>query len=493
MKPARYFFLFSWLFFAKNLNAQADTLRLSLEEVVTLAQNDAPDALIAETQMKTSYWSYRTYQADYKPLIALTGTLPDLNRSIQAVTQPDGTDIFVQRSQMRNGVGLSLQQQIAPTGGILFARTGLERLDIFQSAASNKVSYFSTPIAIGFRQPIIAYNNLKWNKRIEPLRYQEATREYAEKMENIALNVTSLFFEVFIAQLNYASAKRDKANADTLYEISKGRFEVGRIAETELLQIELSAMNSDAFMQQSLLALQTGTERLRNFLGIKKAIAFSMEEPVEIPQFQVDPTLAMQYAKANRSETIQFERRLVEADARVAEAKAQSGFQFDIEGAFSLSQTAGSLDDAYRNPLDNEVLSLNLRIPIFDWGKAKALYETANSLREVERMSVGQEQVNFEQEIILKVKQFDLLRKQVALAQRAYEVSVKREEMTRNRYYIGKIGVTDLNIAVGEKESARKGYMDSLRAFWLSYYDLRQATMYDFERQVPLVKRVEGY
>ena len=90
----------------------------------------------------------------------------------------------------------------------------------------------------------------------------------------------------------------------------------------------------------------------------------------------------------------------------------------------------------------------------------------------------------------MKVKQFDLIRNQVALGNRAYEVSQKREQMTRNRYFIGKIGVTDLNIAIGEKEAARRSYMSALREFWLAYYDLRRITLYDFERQVSLVRQV---
>ena len=53
-------------------------------------------------------------------------------------------------------------------------------------------------------------------------------------------------------------------------------------------------------------------------------------------------------------------------------------------------------------------------------------------------------------------------------------MSQKREQLTRNRYYIGKIDVTDLNIAINEKEGARRGYMNALREFWLAYYDLRE-------------------
>lgn len=485
-------FAFFLLSLNLSLGAQTDTLSLSLNEIVGLAQSDAPDALLAETRMKNRYWAYQSILADFRPRIAFSGDLPNLNRTIDIITQPNGTDLFIQRAQMRNRVGLSLQQQIAPTGATVFASTSLQRLDIFQTQGANGVSYFSTPLSLGFTQPIFGFNQLKWNKRIEPLRYQEATREYAEEMENVAYQASQFFFDIFIAQLDLEAAMQDKANADTLLNISRGRFEVGRIAETELLQIELSAMNADAAVQQAHLDLQSGTERLRNFIGIRQAVFFRLEPPTNIPVFKIDSDQALQFARNYRSDIIGFQRRLAEADAEVARAKANRGFQLDIFGQFSLSQTHTSLDGVYKDPLDNELFTVGIEIPIFDWGKSRAQLETAWSNRELERLNVDVETVRFEQEILLKVRQFDLVRDKVSLASRAYEVALKREEMTRNRYYIGKIGVLDLGVAITEKESARRSYMNALRTFWLAYYDLRRSTLFDFDRGVPLVRKIEG-
>ncbi len=483
-------FLFSIRFLS---TAQDDTLRLSLPEIVALAQSDAPDVLLAETRMKNRYWAFQSILADFRPAISFSGELPDLNRSIDIITLPDGTDVFLQRAQMRNRVGLSLSQSIVPTGGTIFASTGLQRLDIFREQADNITSYFSTPVSIGFTQPIFGFNQMKWNQKIEPLRYQEATRQFAEEMEGIAYQAAQYFFDVFISQLDLQASTRDKANADTLLSISRGRFGAGRIAETELLQVELSAMNADAAMQEALLALQTGTERLRNYLGIKKAVNFKLTPPTNIPEFELDAKKALAHAKENRSDMITFERKLKEADEAVARAKANSGLQMDMYGVFSLSQTGDKVSNSYKDPLDNETFQLGFEIPIFDWGKARSRLETAVSNRDLTQMNVEQDRVNFEQEILLKVKQFELLKSKTALSLRAYEISMKREEMTRNRYYIGKYDILDLNVAVSEKEGARRGYMNALKAYWLAYYDIRRTILYDFERNVSLVRSARNY
>src|SRR5678816_504444 len=92
-----------------KLGAQ-QTYQLTLDEVVALAQSDAPDALLASTQWKKNYWMYRSFLADFKPQIVLgASSLPDYNRSIEPIIQDDGSQIYQQRALMENSIGLSLQ------------------------------------------------------------------------------------------------------------------------------------------------------------------------------------------------------------------------------------------------------------------------------------------------------------------------------------------------------------------------------------------------
>lgn len=471
-----------------------ETYRLTLEQTVKVAQSDAPDVQLAKTRLSNRFWTYRSFLADYKPRIDFDATLPNLNRTISPITLPDGSDIFIQRALMNTSVGLSLRQDVSLTGGTIFANTGLQRIDIFATNGNpSSVSYLSSPISIGFVQPLFGFNGLRWNKLVEPLRYQEATRSFSEDMEQTAYSSVQLFFDVLISQLNMEAAMQEKNNADTLYGISKGRYEVGKIAETELLQIELSVANAESSLAEATLNLQSSTEELRNFLGIQRAVRFEMIPPTVLPSIVVDPDKALNAALQNRSLVLGFDRRLKEAEREVARAKGETGPQVNLFASFGLSQTAPLFSDAYADPLDQEQLTLGLQVPIADWGKAEARRQIARSNLELEQMNISQEKVNFEREILLKVQQFDLVRNQVERALRAYDISKKRQEMTRNRYYIGKIGITELNIAIAEQDAARRSYISALRTFWVAYYDLRRTTLYDFENDKPLVNLPPGY
>lgn len=483
-------FIFRWvcaqllagflLLLSFSLQAQ-ETYLLSLSEVADLARSESPSFKLAETRFSNNYWRYRSFKADYLPQIRFNATLPDLNRSIDPIILPDGRENFISRSLMRNSVGVSLSQPITATGGEVFLFTGLRRLDVFANDLIDaSTSYLSTPVSLGFRQPLRTFNALKWAKKIEPLRYEEGQRIFNQEKELAAANVAGLFFDLLLAQLNLEATEKNKINADTLYAISQGRFSVGRIAETDLLQIELSVMNADAALAQATLNAQTANEELRQFLGIQQAVNFQLITPANIPDFAVDAEEALRYAQQNRSEVLAFERRQIEAAAQVDEAIKSNGFQIDINGQFGLSGTSSQFSDAYQGLIDQEVVSLGIQVPIADFGKARSRIEVAKSNQELELLNIEQERISLEQRVRLQVRQFDLLRRQVSLGERAYEVALRREDIARQRYLIGKLSVTELNLAVQEMDAARRQYIAALRDFWLAYYQLRRLTLFDF-------------
>jgi outer membrane protein TolC len=127
-----------------------------------------------------------------------------------------------------------------------------------------------------------------------------------------------------------------------------------------------------------------------------------------------------------------------------------------------------------------------LNIPILDWGKRKGQMKMAESNEELVKTSVEQEQTDFAQSIKLKVGEFNVQKNQVMIAAKSDTIARKSYEVSKNRYLIGKIGVTDLNIAQTDQDEAQLTYINAMRAYWRNYYVLRQATLYDFMKKQDL-------
>ena len=455
--------------------------RLTLDEVVALAQSNAPDALLASTRWERSHWTYQTFIADFKPQMLLSGTLPLFNRSIDPITLPTGQLVYISRAFMHNSLDLSLQQDFAPTGATIFVGSALSRIDAFKTAGvPMSISYRSAPVNVGFVQPLFQYNAMKWRKQIEPIIYKESQKQYSEQMEAVAYQSASLFFNLLISQLDAEAAERDKANADTLLILSQGRFDVGKIAETDLLQIQLNAMQAEARLAEAQLNMQTNSEELRDFLDLQGEIDFDLVPPYLLPGVIINPEEALNYAMEHRSDVVAYDRRLREAEREVDRARGETGVTASLIGQFGLTQTGSALAQVYTNLLDQEVVTMSLTVPIADWGKSKARRAVALSSLELEQRQVGQERENFRRIVMLKAQQFDLVRRNAEIAGKSLDAARTRYDITYQRYLIGKISVTDLNLALADQESARRAYLQSIRDFWMALFEIREMTLYDF-------------
>ncbi|MDH3652421.1 MAG: TolC family protein [Saprospiraceae bacterium] len=477
-------FIILFFLFSQISIAQDQIYDISLEEVIQIAQGDAPVALIAQTRLTNNYWRYQSFLGTFKPQLTFNAST-DLDRTIDAITLPDGSDVFINRSLMSTRTGIRLGQQIPQTGGFIYAGTNLRRIDLFGDVTKNK-SYLSAPFSLGFIQPIFQFNRAKWEQKVQGLQYDESRKQYVEETEKIAYDAVDLFFTLYTAQLNLAETRRQKTYADSLYQISQGRFEVGRIAETDLLQIELRAKNAEAEEANQLLLYQSANEALRNFLGLSGSVVFNLLDPPILEDYLIDVDQALSLARQYRSITTSFQRQMTEAEMDLDEANKGSGLSLNLDGYFGLSQTSEELRNAYRDPIDQERIGLTLEVPIADWGLSRARKEIAKSNLDLTRRTIEQDNINFERQVILRVQQFDLKRLQLDLAKRAFEVAEKRISIAKNRYQIGKIAVTDLNIALNEHESTRSAYYQSLWALWTAHYEIRNLTLYDFIKQKPL-------
>jgi outer membrane protein len=464
-------------------NSQAQSGTLSLDEVIKLARDESPASLRAATIKENRYWQYRTYLSDYKPQLVLDGSESYTNEVIP-VQQPDGTIDYRAVHQNRAGFTMSLEQQIGVTGSRIFLSSSLDRFDNF---LMDNTRYGGSPAFIGFSQPLFRFNNLRWNRKIEPLRYEESQKEYIEELEAIAVDATELFFDLLLAQASLNIARVNLGNNDTIYQIAEGRYNLGKVSEGELLQLELTLMRSRQQVARARLDMETTALRLKSYIGINDNESISLLPPSEIPEFNVDIRIALLQAFSNRQAAIAFKRQRLEAERDLARARGSSGLNADLTAIYGLTNQGQKFTDVYNSPASQQAIMFNFSIPIIDWGRQRSRVKTAEANQQLVDYTIRQNQINFEQEIYTQVKLFEMLRQQTEIAAVSDDIAQRRYDMSKKSYLIGKISITDLNIAMQEKDEARRSYIAALRDFWVAHYRLRQLTLYDFEENMHIL------
>ncbi|MBU3927049.1 MAG: TolC family protein, partial [Bacteroidetes bacterium] len=336
--------------------------------------------------------------------------------------------------------------------------------------------------------PVFKYNEYKWRKRIEPMQYEEAKRVLVEANEEVASVAVDRFFSLLIAQIEKEISLKNQSNYDTLYRIAKGRYQLGKIAENDLLQLELNLLQANAAMEDAELNYETRLSAFKSYLRLKGDHPVILIPPGETNHFVVSADKAIEEAKNNSSDGLAFQRRLIEAESEVNRAKMLGRFDADIYAVLGLTQTSDILRDAYKNPLDEERVTVGITVPILDWGLAHGRIKLAESKQDLEAASVEQERVDYVQNIFVNVMQFNMQKNQLRIAAKSDTVAQKRYDVTQKRYMIGKINdVLDLNLAQIDNDNAKIGYYRSLMTYWKSYYLIRKITLYDFEHNTPIM------
>ena len=412
---------------------------ITLEQAIYDAQNQSISAMTARYTFMSAYWSFRSYRASRLPSLNLTGSALNFDRSLRLLQDYDTGDMrYIENYNLQNTVGLSVRQNIGFTGGTLSLYSSLNRLDQFGD--KNIKSYYSQPITLSYTQPLFAYNRFKWEKKIEPKEYELAKRKYIEAMEDITLQAVNYFFNLALSRANYDIAVKNYANT--------------RVRERQM--------------------------QLNSFLRLDENAQVDPMLDEEIPLVNIDYDMALDKALENSSFRLTNEIKALNAEAGVAQAKADRGASASINARFGLSQTGDTFRTAYSGLLDQEVVGLEFSIPIFDWGMGKGRVKMAKANAEMVRSQIEQEEIDYRRQIYTLIEQFANQRNQCYMARRARQVANDRYEIAMDNFRRGTISVTEMNTAQSEKDAANQTYISELASFWLSYYELRRQTLYDF-------------
>ena len=453
-------------------------VKLTLNDAIRIAQERSYAAQIARFNFLGSYWTYRSYKAELLPSMSLTGSLLNYDRSIVEVRNSDDGKInYVENNSLSNYLTLSVDQRIVATGGTVSLQSYLYRLDQFDY---DLTTYNTQPVRISYTQPLLSYNELKWEKKLAPKRYLIAEKQYMESLEDITIQTASLFFAVLNAQSSYKQSLKSCEDRTTLYDMAKKRFELGTMTKSDILQMELSLLNEQVAVNDNKISLDDCLFSLFSYLRITDYEGVELIPPYSIPDVLIDADFVMQKVKENTSFVHEQELSLMESEENLAKIKSQKGIQVELHSELGFTQSANTFSSAYSKLKDNEIIGLSVTLPIFDWGVSRGKVNMAEAQLEIVKTEAEQEEMKMVQSVNQKIKQFNNQQLQCKSALRAQDISEERYEISKRLFGTGSISVTELNTAQQEMESANAQYLSQLQTFWNGYYELRKLTLYDW-------------
>jgi outer membrane protein TolC len=454
---------------------------LSLEDAILMAQRQGPSAQVARSTRDAARARDHSFNARLLPQVNLAGNAANLNRGINPITLSDGSTQFISQAQNQSSLGLSISQKIPLTGGTLSVGSQVSRIDLFGDQTGKY--WQTTPVVIGLQQDLFKPRTLVWDEKVESLGASVAERQYLEAKEDVAGNTAAAFFDLYAAQMSYDNALANTGVNDTLYTLNKGRFEVGKIGENDLLKSELALLRARASLDDAKLTRDRSEASLRRMIDYPAAQALAIVTPDSIPIIDADPDVAIRMALKNSSAMEQNDLDDVSTRRRTTEARLNNRFNASIAASVGFNQTAPVFGQAYQSPLGKQQLQVGVNMPMVQWGAGRSDVEAAKA----DEIRVAANNKSRRDALVedarFSVLQLQQAQRNVILAAKADTVAAKQFEVAKNRYIIGKIAILDLYNAQTEKDAAVIARVQSLRTYWTAYYHLRRVSLYDFAKK----------
>jgi outer membrane protein TolC len=471
-----FFILLISLLLPSGLTAREVTL--TLDEAIDMARVRSVDAAEALDELKTAYWEWRTFRADQLPEVTLKATAPAYANQYTSYMNGDGEYSFVRSKTLEAEGQLSITQNVRLTGGTISLNSSIDFLRQFDGGSTNR--FMSIPIAVTFNQPIFGVNTMKWDAKIEPVKYAEAKAKFLSATEDVAQLTVEYFFTLIMSRENVHIAQQNLNNAEKLYTVAIEKRKMGQISENDLLQMELNVLSARSSLTDYTSALKSSMFQLRTFLDLDEEVDIIPQIPGAVPNVEINYADALDKALDNNKFAKNMIRRQLEADYQVAKAKGNLR-EINLFAQLGYTGTDTQLSPAYNRLKANEIAQVGFSIPLLDWGKRRGKVKVAESNRRVTESTLRREKMDFNQEIFLLVERFTNQQQQLDIAVRSDEIAQKRYATNVETYLIGKISTLDLNDSQVTKDESRREYINELYKYWDYWYQLRSLTLYDWQ------------
>lgn len=447
----------------------------TLADYIESGKRNSYTSLSANNNLKQAALAFAVFKADGKPTLSFYGNVPVYNKDNYAVTQPDGSIKFLPRSQNYSNIGFGFSQPIPSTGGAVSVNTDLYRFDDFVTKTKQ---YNGTPVFLRLTQPLFRYNAFKWNRKIEPLKSEEAGLQYKATHYQLAYEICRLYFDVVTAQADEQLAAINTANNAANLAIEKRKVQLGVSTEDKVLQLEMQQINSLQNRVAAQLSIRQAFLALQTFVNSTDTATVLLQLPKQLPQFKFDKETAIAAAKKNMPQYLSYQRKKLETESKIEEARMQ-GRQVDLIASFGLNNAATNLTGIYRNPQDQQRFSIGFNIPIADWGRRKNSLASAKLQQEQIDISNKQEEAELVKEITNLVNEFPVLQQNLQQAILLDTLSQRRYNIANRLFQSGKLSLLELQSAQTEKDNARRNYIAVVRRLWESYYLFKVKTGID--------------
>jgi outer membrane protein TolC len=484
----RLIFIFSHLYiFTSFLSAQDNgTARsFSLEQCVRIATDSSLQAFKAKNLFLSNYWAFRTFKAGRLPTVSLNLTPVQYNSNFtKRYDYAENVEVYRLQQSVSSSGGLSVSQNFEATGGTFTLSSNLDYMRNF--GENMRTQYSSVPVRLGYSQSLFGFNRFKWEKKIEPLKYEKAKKQFLYSRENLSETAVNHFFNLAMAKAEHEMAQENVLSADSLLLAGKERSRISTISQADLLTLQLDLINAENALENAVIQLRKTSSQFISFFNLERDLGIDLilaEKPDEI---HITVEEALEHLKNNNPDILSYQQQLLESEQEVEQTNRTAGFNASFSASVGFNQAGDRLVDAYTDPSRQDIAGVTLSIPIVDWGIRKGRANMAKNNLKATQLTVQQNELDLEQEVITTIAEFIQQQRLIKKSAEALEMALTSYQINKQRFIVGKADINTLTLSLNRRMQAQRNYISALSNYWKTYYTIRKLTLFDFEKRETL-------
>lgn len=469
------------------LSIAQQRVTLDLDRTVRLATDSSLSVQKYQSVYDISRYQYLSWQASRKPQFSLESTPVSYQRYMtQRYLSAEDRDVYRQQRMFYSQAGIYATQTMESWGGEFYGST---QLGFLRSLGDDdKTQFMTVPIKVGYKQDLLFFNPLKWNRQIEPMKLTLAEKTLAYGIETASEEAVGKFFTLALAQEQLRMAEEYLASCDTIYSIAERRYRIASISKAELSILELQKTNARTTLANARISRSRAVQDLATYLGMERSTDIELIIPAVMQNLHVDAKEAIQHARENNPQYLSSREAVTEARRDAERARIEKNFSVSLDASVGLNQVADRFADAYRHLLSQDMATITLSVPLKDWGKRKNAYLAARSTVEAKERAEQEAARDTELDVVLTVADFNERQDIVETARQALTIAEDAYAQTLQRFIKAQADAYSLSVAQSHWQTARQNQIASLQNYWLTYYHLRRLTLFDYQRHQPISK-----
>lgn len=355
----------------------------------------------------------------------------------------------------------------------------------FGEESSNKA--FSNNLYLQLTQPIFTYNKRKMELKQIEYDYENANISYALQRLNTEKDITDQFYSVYMAQSNLEISREELVNAQQSFDIIKNKVEADLAVRDELFQAELNLATARSAVDEGQVSMENAKDKLKQTLGMKLDENIIVFTDIDIKPIEVNLDQAISHGLGSRLELRQreIETKVLEFD--MIKTKALNEFKGDVSLSFGLIGDHKNLNKMYDNPTQNPRVAISFTVPLFDWGEKKARIKAQRVAQQINELDFHEDKVNIELSIRQVWRSLENLRTQIKIAEQNVRNAGLTYDLNQTRYREGDITGMEMSQFQTQLSNKKMTYTQALINYRIELLNLKILSMYDFDKNVPIV------